>query len=156
MTYFKMTIFLVLFAFIFSGCSSKSYVYTPPTSKTGLKCIKPCQVAKNKCKDEEKKAKATEKKECVKQGKIDYKECEESKKSATLACEQKSEAEYVSCLKYADSRKSCKKAKCSSKKNRCKKASCYMKPDYEYCDVNYKECYESCGGTVDVVEKSYL
>lgn len=63
--------------------------------------------------------------------------------NAKTQCEREADIEYTSCLKYA---------KTDVDRAGCDKKGCYNSANYAFCDSEFRDCYQNCGGTVGVMK----
>jgi len=70
-------------------------------------------------------------------------EIEEKAEKKQEECENKNKQEYYSCLKYSSNRN-----ECIEHKNLC----LHNLVSTSSCEEKYRTCYQSCGGTVDIVK----
>lgn len=97
-----------------------NYQFTPPKSESGRNCIVHCDSSKNTC-------------EQLEQMKYEL-------------CEQRAEQEYYNCQRWeaaADRQ--------SGTKRKWYEGSCYRdscSSNIEGCAINYRICYQNCGGQV--------
>ena len=66
-----------------------------------------------------------------------------------FAEQRQSNIEYLACLKFAktdEDRKACARTDCSQ-------PSCQQSGDYGLCSSDYRVCFQSCGGTIGVIER---
>ena len=65
-------------------------------------------------------------------------------------CQEKAKEEYYACLKYASDRSTCEEKECE--KEHCYERRCHESPNFRYCDNDYRECYQQCGGVIEVIK----
>lgn len=150
MTAFK--IFLTAFScFVIgmTGCAKK-YRYIPPDSQAGLKCVTQCLSIKDICRERELENAKAAQQACEKRSAEEYLECKISAEEEFVQCQEEAREEYYACLKYASERSSCHEKQCEEKY--CYERGCYESPDFSSCDSDYRECYQQCGGIVEVIK----
>lgn len=117
------------------GACAKEYVYTPPATPEGRACVQRCQTDQQACRrrqDQRAEAAAAD--------------CRATAERRELKCEAEATVEYAACLKFAktdEERKSCAKESCDPD-------ACTVAPSYGLCHDDYRVCFQSCGGTIDV------
>ena len=125
-------------ALLLSACSTTEYVFTPPDTPEGRACVAQCQARETSCRrDQDRRAAAAQE------------ACEVESARREDKCEVKSSVEYVACLKFAktdEDRKACVKEDCTQ-------ASCQQAGNYGLCSSDYRVCFQSCGGTIGVIER---
>ncbi len=149
MTAFR--IWVIAFSFFFiglTGCAEK-YRYVPPTSEAGLQCVTQCLSIKNACRERELENARAAQQECEKRSADEYLECKIRAEEEYAQCQEKAKEEYIACLKYAGDRSSCHEEQCE--KEHCYERGCYESPDFRACDSDYRDCYQQCGGEVEVI-----
>jgi hypothetical protein len=125
----------IVIAALLLGACAKEYVYTPPTTPEGRACVQRCQTDQQTCRrrqDQRAEAAAAE--------------CRATAERREFKCEAEATVEYAACLKFAktdEERKSCAKESCEPD-------ACPVSPNYGLCDSDYRVCFQSCGGTIDV------
>ncbi len=142
---------LVLMTIFLTSCATTTYKYTPPTTEAGLFCITQCQNVRNACRNNEANKAESKREECKEESKEEYAQCRNDANIEYQECKHTADADYVACLKYSKDRNSCQRVECSIPS--CYKSSCYENPDYRYCESDYRECYQQCGGDVQIEEK---
>ena len=143
---------LLLLSFIFfgmTGCATQ-YAYTPPESEAGLKCVAQCLSIKNTCRERELERARVAQKACERNSAQEYLECKARSEEEFNQCQEESEKEYYACLKYAEDRSSCHEEECKEKN--CYERRCSESARFSYCENDYRECYQQCGGTIEVVK----
>ena len=151
MTAFRIWVTIALTCFVIgmTGCA-KEYKYIPPTSEAGLQCVTQCLSIKNTCRDRELENARTAQKECKRQSAEEYLECKTRAEEEFFQCQEKAKEEYYACLKYASDRSLCEEKECEEK--RCYERKCHESANFSSCDSDYRECYQQCGGVVEVME----
>ena len=77
---------------------------------------------------------------CV-QTQMDCRQAEQDRSArANRKCEHDAEVEYNACLKYAEDKK------------KCVQQICYDTPSVGQCDIDYRACYQNCGGQVEILK----
>ncbi|MGL1930709.1 MAG: hypothetical protein OCC45_02990 [Desulfotalea sp.] len=143
-------LFLLLCCVIsMTGCAVE-YQYTPPTSEQGLECIMQCQSIKTECRDYEMESARIERIECKKTSAYKYERCQRRAFRDFSICERKAKNEYYSCLKYAENRATCVEEICVEEY--CYEDSCYSTANYNMCKSDYSQCYQACGGIIEVIK----
>ena len=132
-----------------TGCA-KNYKYIPPKTEAGLQCVTQCLSMKNTCRERELKNARASQKACEKKSAEEYLECKISAEEEFAQCQEEAKDEYYACLKYAKDRSTCDEKQCEKK--HCYERRCHESPNYRSCDINYRECYQQCGGVVEVIK----
>ena len=150
-----MTVFRILitaFSFLFiglTGCST-TYKYVPPTLQAGLQCVTQCLSMKNTCRDRELENARAAKQVCEKKSAEEYFECKTSADEEFFQCQVEAREDFYACLKYASDRSSCYEEECEEKD--CYERRCREYANFRFCDNDYRECYQQCGGVVEVMK----
>ena len=129
---------MIAAALLLSACSTREYVFTPPDTAEGRACVAKCQTSQDACRRNQDRRAAEAQEAC---------EVESARREAK--CELQSDVEYLACLKFArtdEERKACAPTDC-------KQPSCSVSPDYGLCSSDYRVCFQSCGGTIGVIER---
>jgi hypothetical protein len=117
------------------GACAKEYVYTPPSTPEGRACVQRCQTDQQTCRrGQDRRAEAA------------AEDCRATAERRELKCEAEATVEYMACLKYAKTdadREACTKESCEPD-------ACTPSPNYSLCDGDFRVCFQSCGGTIDV------
>lgn len=148
-TYKTLVIALFFFVIGLTGCA-ENYRYIPPTSEAGLKCVTQCLSIKNTCRESELESAKAAQQECERRSSDEYLECKIRAEEEYVRCQEKAKEEYIACLKYASDRSSCHEEQCEEKS--CYKRGCYESADFRICDSDYRDCYQQCGGVVEVIK----
>ena len=128
---------MIVAALLISACSTKEYVFTPPDTAEGRACVAQCQARETSCRREQDRRAAVAQEAC---------EAESARREDK--CEIQASVEYVACLKFArtdEDRKACVKQDCTQ-------PSCAQSGNYGLCSSDYRVCFQSCGGTIGVIE----
>jgi hypothetical protein len=145
-------ILVIAFSFFvigLTGCAEK-YRYIPPTSEAGLECVTECLSMKNTCREHELERARAAQRECEKRSSDEYFECKRRTEEELAQCQEKAKEEYIACLKYASDRSSCHEEECEEKS--CHKRGCYESANFRACESDYRDCYQQCGGVIEVIE----
>ena len=129
---------MVVAALALSACSTKEYVFTPPDTAEGRACVAQCQTREASCRRDQDRRAAEAQEAC---------EVESARREDK--CEIQSNIEYLACLKFArtdEDRKACVKEDCAQ-------PSCQQSGNYGLCSGDYRVCFQSCGGTIGVIER---
>ena len=125
-----------LLAALLGGCA-KEYAFIPPSDAEGKACVAQCQVSQTGCRrDQDRRAEAA------------ADQCEVESARREEACTIKAPIEYAACLKFAkndEERKACVL-------NDCEQPSCQPSANYGLCAGDYRTCFQSCGGRIEVIE----
>lgn len=117
------------------GACAKEYVYTPPTSPEGRACVQRCQTDQQACRHtQDRRAEAA------------AHDCRATAERREMKCETEATVEYMACLKYAKT--DADRAACA--KESCEPDACTPSPSYGVCDGDFRVCFQTCGGTIDV------
>lgn len=150
MTAFRiLLIALSWFVIVLAGCAEK-YRYIPPESQAGLQCVTQCMSMKNTCRDREVENARIAQEACEKNATEEYIECKIISEEEFVQCQEEAKEEYYACLKYASDRSSCEEKQCEKK--HCYERTCYESANFRSCDSDYRECYQQCGGIVEVIK----
>ena len=129
---------MVVAALALSACSTKEYVFTPPDTAEGRACVAQCQTRQDACRrEQDRRAAAIQA------------QCEEEAAMREGECKIESNIEYLACLKFAktnEERNACAKKDCAQ-------PSCQQSCDYGLCSGDYRVCFQSCGGTIGIIER---
>ena len=119
------------------GACAKEYAFTPPTTPEGRACVERCQASQMACrKDQDHRAD------------IAQRQCALAAEERKSRCDIQAPIEYAACLKFAKSdeeRKACVL-------NDCEQDSCQQSSNYGLCDNDYRTCFQSCGGKIEVMD----
>ncbi len=107
-----------------TGCSFVRYEYYPPTTDGGRQCVAQCSIAREVCVGNENQRAANERQ----------------------VCEQQNRWNYQNCIRRANDKDDVRS--CSRYQN-----SCWASPNTYRCDENYRSCFVSCGGHINVIKE---
>ncbi len=127
---------IVAAALLLAGCA-KEYAYIPPTDAEGRACVARCQTAQTDCRRAQDRRAADAQDLC---------EAEAARREDK--CEIEATVEYAACLKFAKT--DADRAACDKKD--CTPPSCQKSGDYGFCASDYRTCFQSCGGTIDILD----
>ena len=129
---------IVAAAFGLAACSTTEYVYTPPQTPEGRACVTECQAQQTACRrDQDARAERGRQR------------CEAEAQRRETECRVQAPIEYAACLKFAkndEERAACVLADCTQ-------SSCESAPNYGLCDNDFRVCFQTCGGKVDLIER---
>jgi hypothetical protein len=130
----RLTMFVA--AVLLAACA-KEYAYIPPTDADGKACVAQCQTREASCRrDQDRRAAAAQD------------TCEAEAARRQDRCEVEAPIEYAACLKFArneEERKACVLEDCSQ-------PSCQQAGNYGLCGSDYRTCFQSCGGKIEILE----
>lgn len=106
------------------ACTFVHYEYYPPASDAGRQCVVQCAGVREMCIGNE----------------------NQRAQNDRYACEQRNHWNYQNCMRRADDKNDAKA--CSRSQ-----MSCWANANTFRCDENYRGCYVSCGGRVDVIRE---
>jgi|GEM_PF-3399490 len=146
------TKYVVLWVIIIllTGCTSTRYRYIPPPTEAGLNCVTQCQQYKNVCMNNEQINAMAAYRQCEAISAVEYDRCLRDADMDFHKCRKKAKHDYKRCLKHDKDPDKCQKKEC--KKTNCYKNSCYETTHYSMCKSNFRECYQQCGGIVEIIE----
>ena len=107
-----------------TGCSFVRYEYHPPSTDGGRQCVAQCSIAREVCVGNENQRAANERQ----------------------VCEQQNRWNYQNCIRRAKDKDDARS--CSRYQN-----SCWASPNTYRCDENYRSCFVSCGGHINVIKE---
>lgn len=123
-------------ALLLMGCA-REYAYIPPTDAEGKGCVAQCQTRETSCRrDQDRRAAAAQD------------ACEAEAARRQDKCEIEAPIEYAACLKFAKSdeeRKACEIKDCDQ-------SSCQQSGNYGLCSSDYRTCFQSCGGKIEILD----
>lgn len=134
---------------ILIGSCTTEYTYTPPTTADGRECVAQCQVTQSACRNDTFQSASESQLQCQSNAAETQDQCESASEEKFSRCEQASQAEYFACLKYASNRAACYQAICV--KEACSQPSCYNSANFDFCDSEFRGCYQNCGGSVGIL-----
>lgn len=105
-----------------------TYHFTPPDSQRGRECVNACQATLQQC-----EANAT----------FAHEQCLNRAERSVQACESRKKYE-------PDPKKGWKNPICVENCLACSRPYC-DDPDNDLCDNRYRECYATCGGTIEKI-----
>nr|WP_319493447.1 hypothetical protein [uncultured Desulfobacter sp.] len=135
---------------LLTGCTSTRYRYIPPATEAGLNCVTQCQQHQNVCMNNEQINASAAYRQCQEISAMDYDRCLQDARMDFYRCDKIAERDYKHCLKHDKAVDQCRKKKCH--KLRCYKNRCYKTDNYSRCKSNFRECYQQCGGFVEIIE----
>ena len=109
---------------LLTGCSFVRYEYHPPSTDGGRQCVAQCSIAREVCVGNENQRAANERQ----------------------VCEQQNRWNYQNCIRRAKDKDDARS--CSRYQN-----SCWASPNTYRCDENYRSCFVSCGGHINVIKE---
>ena len=127
---------LFVAALLLAGCA-KEYAYIPPADAEGKACVARCQSAQAECRAAQDRRAEAAAKQC---------EAEAARKQGV--CEVQAPIEYAACLKFAkndEERKACML-------DDCERESCGRSASYGLCADDYRTCFQSCGGRIEILD----
>ena len=123
-------------ALLLMGCA-KEYAYIPPADAEGKACVAQCQTREASCRRDQDRRAASAQEAC---------EAEAARRQDK--CEIQAPIEYAACLKFAkndEERKACVLDDCDA-------ASCEQSGNYGLCAGDYRTCFQSCGGRIEILD----
>ena len=142
-------VLLLVAAFIVTACATE-YQYTPPASEDGKRCVQQCQLTQGSCRNSQFQNASVAQQQCESAAVEKVAHCRTIADIEYDRCQQESQIEYQACLKYSNNRSACLRKSCQKK--HCSKPSCYLSANYEFCDSEFRVCYQNCGGKVRIME----
>lgn len=130
-------IFLAILFPLITACAPIEYTYTPPATQEGKQCVTQCQQTQGACRNNEYERAQDEYPVCQREADYKYQDCE-----------MQSQADYTACLRYANTEKD--QDNCSQ--STCFKDMCSSTPDFDFCDSEFRMCYQNCGGKVGIMK----
>lgn len=109
---------------LLSACSTVRYEYYPPTTDGGRQCVAQCSVAREICVGNENQRALNDRQ----------------------SCEQRNRWNYQNCIRRASDKDDARS--CARFQN-----ACWASANTYRCDENYRACFVSCGGHVDVIKE---
>ena len=129
---------MLALAALLAACTSTEHVFTPPDTAEGKACVADCQRAQQSCRrDQDRRANRA------------LQQCEAEATRREKQCKMQAPIEYAACLKFArtdEERKACVLADCEQ-------PACHHSPNYGLCDGDFRVCFQTCGGKIDVIER---
>lgn len=116
-------------ALLLSGCGpvyKTTYHFTPPDSQRGRECVNACQSTQQQCESNEN---------------YTYEQCKNRAERSYQACESRKKFE-------PHPKKGWKEPKCVENCQDCSRPYC-SSPDDDKCAERYRECYRTCGGSIE-------
>jgi hypothetical protein len=138
---------------LFTVSCAKEYTYSPPESAAGKVCVSTCQTNQNKCRQQELNRVNQENQQCQTDSKKEFNICEEGAQKEFEQCEHDANIDFKACQRYAptlSARGACVEDSCFKKT--CFERSCYNTASYDFCDSEFRGCFQQCGGTVGVMK----
>lgn len=142
-------LFVMLIVAATTACA-KEYAFTPPVTEDGRQCVVGCQSRQSACRDHQTQNASTAQQVCDAKAADELDQCERASVDEYSQCERESKADYNACLKYASNRAVCHEKICI--KEGCFKRGCYHDADLEFCESEFRTCYQTCGGTVGIMK----
>lgn len=99
------------------------YEYYPPATEAGRQCVVQCSGVREMCISNENFRAQNDR----------------------AACEQRNHRNYQQCMRHADDKD---EAKACARTQQ----SCYVSANTYRCDENYRSCYVTCGGRIEVIQ----
>ena len=118
---FKRIILSCLAIFCMSSCATYRYEYIAPHSESGKTCAVQCMNTKNVC----------------------YSGAQAQAQNNANSCQQQNHLNYQACVNRAQSHDDVKKCNPNG-------MYCPVNANYWQCDESYRQCFATCGGTVNV------
>ena len=146
----KKYVMLGFIIMLLTGCTSTQYRYIPPPTEAGLNCVTQCQQHQNVCMNNEQINASAAYRQCQELSAMEYDRCLQDARMDFYRCDKIAERDYKHCLKHDKAVDQCRKKKCH--KTHCYQNRCYKTADYSMCKSNFRECYQQCGGIVEVIE----
>lgn len=109
---------------ILSACSFVRYEYHPPVTEAGRQCAVQCAAIREMCISNENFRAQNDR----------------------AACEQRNHWNYQRCIKRADDKDDAKACARSQ-------PMCWASPNTFRCEENYRSCFVSCGGQINVIKE---
>ncbi len=107
-----------------TGCSFVRYEYYPPTTDGGRQCVAQCSIAREVCVGNENQRALNDRQ----------------------SCEQRNRWNYQNCVRRANDKNDAKS--CAGLQS-----SCWASANTYRCDENYRSCFVSCGGHINVIKE---
>ncbi|MCB1888173.1 MAG: hypothetical protein KDH20_11255 [Rhodocyclaceae bacterium] len=120
---------LLLSAILLAGCGPvyrTTHHFTLPDSQRGRECVNACQATRQQCEATAEYA---------------YQQCMNREESRYQMCEARKSFE-------PDPKKGWDKPRCVNNCAPCPRPHC-RQADVKTCDARYRDCYVSCGGTIE-------
>lgn len=147
-------IFLLLFILtLFTSCG-KEYTYIPPQSEAGKLCVHQCQNQQSLCRENEIKRATEQYQACSASSSENFNQCKIKKQKDFNQCEHDAKIEFIACQRYAHTlseRGLCQEKICMPN-NSCVQQVCYNSASYDFCDSEFRGCFQQCGGKVGVMD----
>nr|WP_320193390.1 hypothetical protein [uncultured Desulfobacter sp.] len=140
----------IVIILLLTRCTSTRYRYIPPPTEAGLNCVAQCQQYKNVCMNNEQIHAMAAYRECEAISAVEYDRCLRDADMDFHACNKKAKRDYKHCLKHNKDHSKCREKKC--RKTHCYKSRCYETGNYSMCKNNFRECYQQCGGIIEIIE----